>query len=458
MRDRLFEETVHFLMRRGETAFGLLTQRILTALSVEMTDTMAMIGLDGQGRIVLLVDKRIFPRLSLAVRAEIIKHELLHVVNGHLSARLSNLDKIYPRTVVQTASDIVVNQHVKTSIVDQELTLIWKELHPGVESFQSATCEVFNLEPDLTTEQYCRLLMMKTPPGKKSGKRKKRASDKGCGDPDADKLEQDEGPLEQSAATPLEDLFRSLKQAEAAGVSEETSGQLTAGIVAEIFSMVQDSADKLRGWQSGDAVEFIEQFRRTAEIPWQVHLRRAEATCRSTRRVPSIYRPSRRCPEHYGKKRRKDLFWWFCVDTSGSMRPDELQLVDAELRGISSRGAKIRVFHADVEIQKEELYNPRRGISNFHGRGGTDFSPMLLHLAGIKRAQRPSVLVLFTDGYGCLHNYMSALNIKRGRPVEGDKTPEGTRIIWLLTPNGMTPEQLRESIPIGTILKMKGAD
>ena len=63
----------------------------------------------------------------------------------------------------------------------------------------------------------------------------------------------------------------------------------------------------------------------------------------------------------------------FLVDTSGSMRENQLRLVDPELRGLHYRGANITVIQCDTEVAKTHKYNPFQSLQDFHGRGGTDY-------------------------------------------------------------------------------------
>jgi predicted metal-dependent peptidase len=104
------------------------------------------------------------------------------------------------------------------------------------------------------------------------------------------------------------------------------------------------------------------------------------------------------------------------VDTSGSVTPDLLELIDAELR-ILARHYAVVVVECDAEIHAVYDYRPLQTVS---GRGGTDFRPPF-ELEFLRR-HRPDLAVYFTDGAG---------------PAP-DRNPR-VRVVWCLVPGGEPP-------------------
>ena len=105
------------------------------------------------------------------------------------------------------------------------------------------------------------------------------------------------------------------------------------------------------------------------------------------------------------------------IDTSGSITPELLELIDAELAGLARHHA-VKVVECDCAIHSVYDYHGR--LKNLTGRGGTDFRPPLA--ANFLRKHRPNLVIYFTDGIG-----------------PAPATPPRVRVIWCLTPEGQVP-------------------
>lgn len=108
-----------------------------------------------------------------------------------------------------------------------------------------------------------------------------------------------------------------------------------------------------------------------------------------------------------------------CVDTSGSMGPEELKMAVSETDGI------LRAVQADVKFLAIDSaihgFTPVHNIADvaslLKGGGGTDFRPAFEYLE--KAAEKTEVVIFITDGDG---------------PAPARKPP-GMRVIWVLTGN-----------------------
>jgi hypothetical protein len=215
-----------------------------------------------------------------------------------------------------------------------------------------------------------------------------------------------------------------------------------------------------RGWDSTDAIEFFAQVKRKPKMPWTCKLRTLESKYRASVRTPSRMRPSRRHESQFGRVKKNALLVWFGVDTSGSMGSNDLKYVNAELKGIHERGAAIRVIHCDASIKKMEMYDPHAGISQFKGRGGTDFSPFLIALHN-NETEKPGFAVFYTDGYGCARGYLALLRETMGKDAYQNyinsnptRTPRGVELLWLVPEGRRSLSDLKRDVCIGNCVSL----
>jgi predicted metal-dependent peptidase len=164
-------------------------------------------------------------------------------------------------------------------------------------------------------------------------------------------------------------------------------------------------------------------------VDWRRALRAFVAS--QLERSASYARPPRRFPHlvgqvpasaYRGTRRRVQAV----VDTSGSVSPEELAMIAAELR-VLSRTADVWLTLCDVVIHTE---GPFRGhLDHVVGRGGTDLRPPLerAHLANV----RADLTIYFTDGCG----------------PTGDRP--ATPVVWCITPGGWKPADWGYAIYLG---------
>jgi len=162
-----------------------------------------------------------------------------------------------------------------------------------------------------------------------------------------------------------------------------------------------------------------------------------------------------------GRIRKNGLDVVFLVDTSGSMGERELKLVEPELRGLHARGAHILVIHCDAAVAKVEEYSPYKGLEEFHGRGGTDYSDALMYLRDMH--PRPSFLVGFTDGWGGIERYKQIITTERNAlwwddyvASHPEESPDGIPSLWVIPEGCMSLTEFKQRIvPWGTAVIVK---
>lgn len=160
---------------------------------------------------------------------------------------------------------------------------------------------------------------------------------------------------------------------------------------------------KLQGKLPGAVERMIEKLLEPV-LPWRSILRRfmterppLDTTwSKVNRRFVSqgLYLPSRDGLSHSGEIA-------VVIDTSGSIRQEELNAFGAEVAGIVAelRPSTTYVMYCDTRVAHVDTFEPDDELTfTVRGGGGTDFRPPFKWLED--RGITPEVLVYFTDGHG----------------------------------------------------------
>lgn len=89
------------------------------------------------------------------------------------------------------------------------------------------------------------------------------------------------------------------------------------------------------------------------------------------------------------------------IDTSGSMRNDDIMNALSEAEGIITTGASSQdfsVFCVDTQVKNIQPVSSLDEV-DITGGGGTDMAPAFEYISSLSRYQRPDVFVLATDGF-----------------------------------------------------------
>lgn len=338
---------------------------------------------------------------SIDWSVEVLKHNLWHLLCGHVEKRIEQLEQHYGRRRVQAAADLVVNQHADA------------KAHASA-GIPLITPDMLGLEPGQTLEYYISELQGvpedKWPAG--VGQTGEQAQGDGKSQP-----QKGEGSGEQQSV----------------GVAQPNA---TKSDIQDFVEKAEISG-KLAGHMPGEAEEYINQLNTPPQVDWDYYLKEKEGLHRGKLTRVTKSRPSRRCDEHYGRRHIGILNIAFIVDTSGSMSNDTLSQVGPEIDAISERGAEIMIVHADYGVAKVFPYIRGMDLGEFFGRGGTSFCPAFEHLKTME--WQPDFCVYFTDGYGDAPS----------------KAPYDT--LWVLVDDGMEPDSFRSQVcDWGTICKIRG--
>lgn len=120
------------------------------------------------------------------------------------------------------------------------------------------------------------------------------------------------------------------------------------------------------------------------KVNWRQELRRFEAQSIKAASESTRMKRNRRYGILYpGKKKQFKAHLAVCVDTSGSMQGERLQLAWAELCGIHARGVKITLIEADSAVTRVSEFDPNKQI-DFKGGGGTCYEPPIQYAKNLK--------------------------------------------------------------------------
>ena len=329
----------------------------------------------------------------------VLLHEVHHVVFGHVCANPVDYPDRWARTI---AEEVTVNEFVKEPLPDG---LILLKDFPCLSPMQS------------TDQRYDRL---------------KREAVRGTiAVPVGQALGEGQG---SSGRTP-DDHTMWEEGSQDRDKSKATVESMIQDVVLEVgLDRVPDELkDALRkigiGNTSGGGQSDLLGGQR-GRLDWRRLLRRYAGQILQVRTV--FNRPSRRFPNlvgivpgRYRQAGRPRVMT--VIDTSGSITPELLELISAEL-ALLARHYTVIVVECDTRIHK--VYDYNAPLTAVHGRGGTDLRPPLT--SKFLRKHRPDLVVYFTDGFG-----------------PAPQLAPKEQVVWCLVPGGRRPAGWGRVIQMG---------
>ena len=168
----------------------------------------------------------------------------------------------------------------------------------------------------------------------------------------------------------------------------------------QINNQIKTAAEqtiKMRGTIPAELQEIVNELLKPKPriFDWKAFFRRMlgsiyDINIKKTRRKESI-----RFPGAAGIKHKKKVSILVAVDTSGSISNKELEDFFSEITYIYKAGARITILECDARISANYEYTGKWN-GKVHGRGGTDFQPVIDYYRNNKKDY--AALVYFTDG------------------------------------------------------------
>ncbi|MCH9716926.1 MAG: hypothetical protein K0U52_07565 [Gammaproteobacteria bacterium] len=328
----------------------------LIGINKKYTDALPTAGVSKHGiGMQLAINPNFFSDLSEDHRFGLIKHELLHIAFGHLVIR----DRYQNAKLFNIAADLEINQYILESKLPEGGLLL--------SSFPE-----LNLPVKAGTKEYYDILNQAQQDGTS---------------PSLDSLmDQMNGETPYDHAT--WDEFDDLSEAEKKLVQKQVEHQLKE---------VAETTIKKNGNIPGELSEVINRLMHIepAKFDWKGYLRRfiGNSSIVYTKKLRRKY--NKRYSGNPGLKIKFKNNILVGVDTSGSVNNDELKEFMSELCHMHKTGHKITVAQCDTSLNSVKEFNPKHNWE-IHGRGGTDFQPVIDHFNENKGQY--TALIYLTDG------------------------------------------------------------
>ena len=353
----------------------------------------------------LAINENFWCDLTDDYRIGLLKHELLHITNFHLMQYFNFPDK----RLANIAMDMEINQYIeKGYLPSDEMTK--DEYDSIVENVKEKVKK--GLE-DGTLDENQASQLMKTIPVRgifiedypdlnlelKAGSRYyydklKEAKDKkdktgSSGDENFDQLcdQLDSGDSSVPDHSTWEE-FENLPEAEKKIIQQQLD---------RILSEAAEQTVKKRGTVPGNISDYLITLDKLekAKFNWRAYIRRFTGVSTKIFTKKIRRKENKRYSDNPGLKIKMRQHMLLAIDTSGSVSNDELKEFMNEITHINKCGVDITIIQCDTNIKSIAPFNPREEFK-VHGRGGTEFDPVLEYYnANLKKY---TSLVYFTDG------------------------------------------------------------
>jgi predicted metal-dependent peptidase len=342
----------------------------------------------------LIINEDFWTSLSEEHMLGLLKHELLHIAFGHLTTYF----KFSNRKLANVAMDMEINQYIHKDWLPEG----------GIDIDNYAE---LNLERKAGCRYYYDKLQDLKDEKDKNGT---------CGNDPMDQLldqiENGDGPDHSTW-----EEFENLSEAEQKLIEKQ---------LQKLLSDAKEQTIKKRGYVPGEIDGLIEIEEITpAKFNWRGYIRRFTGISTKVFTKKIRRKENRRFSDNPGLKIKMRQHMLLAIDTSGSVSNTELMEFMNEINHIYKAGVDITIIQCDTRIRSIEPYKGGNEIE-VHGRGGTEFDPVLEYYNG--NLKKYTSLVYFTDG----ECYTSV-------------TPRGN-ILWVLSEQS----HMNESLP-GKVIKLE---
>ena len=401
------------------------------------------------GKLVMVYSEEFVGKLPVELLTDVvIPHEIAHIVNGHLSRYTNEQTRGIPHALVNIAMDMAINNEDYVCKDGLRSLDAWfkEQFGPQAGSIRASD---FGLPDKKSSDFYLAELLKDMPkspelppnpgeggqggdggrgngqegdqiPGNDPAESTGEAGEDGdTGDAGEDgQACQKPGDREGSTGDPENGGQHPFLEQE--DVSRNTKESIARAAVANAHKEWSNNHGKAKGSIAGGVIEKIEGFLFPKKPVAQVfrHLIGSWigsswewSSARINKRSNSYESP--------GKRLKPRLRLALVIDTSGSMGSKELTLFRGMVKRVQRElDPEIFIMHTDTEVCKSETLRGAKIPVDFHGRGGTSFTPAFTYMR--KKGIKPDGVIFFTDGHGDLD----------------PATAKGFRTAWVITPDG----------------------
>jgi predicted metal-dependent peptidase len=316
----------------------------------------------------LIINPEFWNSLTANQQMGLLKHELLHIAFFHLTD-FEGMRKEDPM-LANIAMDIEINQYIDAAIL------------PPNPQLPSAYPDL-NLEEKMGTHYYY------------------------------DKLKEEKDKQQQDVMAMLQAMANGDNTCKLPGSGktvtvpkheweeieklDEATAKVVKTQIGHIVNQVAEQVEKSRGTVPGEIAEILKRLNtiEPAKFDWKGYIKRFNGKSVKVYTKKSRRKLNKRLPEFHGLKIKQQKHILVGIDTSASVNNNELKEFLNEMYHMAKTGSEITIAQCDTAIKKVHKFNHRDDLE-IHGRGGTDFQPVIDYYNEHQR--RFSCLMYLTDG------------------------------------------------------------
>ncbi|WP_315114764.1 VWA-like domain-containing protein [uncultured Clostridium sp.] len=376
--NKLLELCTFSLMRGEDNFFALFIIQMKRRLDFSIASPLGTTA--SLSHFILHINPVIFLECTLEEMKALIKHEVYHIMFGHI-VRGKELRKKYNDFVVNAALDISINQYIK-----------------NLPSW-SYTIEMINwsfkasLEYEKNAEYYAEEL--------------NKAMDKLSGDKGPEILEKkDERDKSEMQYSKEHDIWKTHD------IWTENKDDYNFEEIKELTRKTANNANK---GKIPNAIEkALKNLNEKPEISWSAYLKKIMGAL-PVGYKKTITRKNRRQPDRLdlrGRLSNHVIQILVAIDISGSVTDEEIKKIMIEIFSIvKNHPCEITVIECDDRIRRIYKVKDLRDIKEkVDTRGGTSYSPVFQYIYDKKL--RNHLLIYFTDGLGEMELKVKPINFK----------------------------------------------
>lgn len=356
---------------------------------------------------------------DLEGRISIIKHEMLHILYGHLGIRSNGLVK----KSWNIGADCALNQHINSDHLPKRAIL------PSIiAKYYKVKCP-----ENQTAEFYYNLIQENPRPN----------SEPQDGDGEGEDGDGTEGEGEDSEGTEGEDFELELEPFDDHGKWDESDGDpdLQQDITKNMIEKAQENTIKSKGNIPSEVNNWLTMHSRKSEIDWKKVLRGVVGNKRVGSR-PTIMKSNRRFPNRSdlkGKVKDRSFNLLVVADVSGSMSDEAITSTLGEVRHICDiTKTNVDLIQIDTRAYEPEKLTKSTKTVTRKGCGGTAL------FGAIEMAKKHNIdyqaVVVVTDGHLFGNDVSRFKSLKK-------------KIIWLIEKTGNAGDELNTGKMKSFILK-----
>lgn len=355
---------------------------LITQCRIKFTDSVPTLGVYFDNGYNLAINLKFIERYSDNIVMGLLKHEMLHILGGHLLGRLENRK----HRIWNYATDCSINQLIETKDLPNS--------HVSLKTIKDLTKNQ-NLEKEKQAEYYYDFL-------EKEDKNNQGANGNdggngngngnGSGNDNNESNDNENNNSQENKEAGTHNVWNKNKIP-----SDDLAKAMTREAIKKALDATKNN-EKGRGSIPANIIEILDLFHDKAQLNWKQLLRRYQGIKKIDKRQ-SILKVNRRFMNRddlRGKISNKTFTTSVIVDVSGSIADEFIYAGLSEIYHICKlTNSSLKVIQVDTEVKKVSDFDRKTKVFERSGKGGTYLYP------GIQKAKEldSDVIIVITDGY-----------------------------------------------------------